>query len=215
MNKKNNSKLKNTFFGYNLYSSSFAPSPKERAVSQKKISPKKNNKNISLIPTSKKRNNSENRNIIETIHEESFHSNDNNYSFSSSKNKNGKLSSIIFDEQTNSNSKNLTKITSLPYINDNMKVMVRVRPPLPREMEFGIPFRSICEVSSDNTMITILEYMGVSTDELERQHELIHNPSIFQHHRFTFDYVFDQDSTQLEVYLKACKTSSFFYIRRI
>ena len=96
-----------------------------------------------------------------------------------------------------------------------MKVMVRVRPPLPREMEFGIPFRSICEVSSDNTMITILEYMGVSTDELERQHELIHNPSIFQHHRFTFDYVFDQDSTQLEVYLKACKTSSFFYIRRI
>ena len=83
--------------------------------------------------------------------------------------------------------------------------MVRIRPPLPREMEFGIPFRSICEVSSDNTMITILEYMGVSTDELERQHELIYNPSIFQHHRFTFDYVFDQDSTQLEVYLKAAK----------
>ena len=206
MNKKNNSKLKNTFFGYNLYSSSFAPSPKERAVSQKKISPKINNKNIPLISTtSKRRNNSEDRNIIETIHEESFHSNDNNYSFSSSKNKNGKLSSIIFDEQTNSNSKNLTKISSLPYINDNMKVMVRIRPPLPREMEFGIPFRSICEVSSDNTVITILEYMGVSTDELERQHELIYNPSIFQHHRFTFDYVFDQDSTQLEVYLKAAK----------
>ena len=41
MNKKNNSKLKNTFFGYNLYSSSFAPSPKERAVSQKKYHQKK------------------------------------------------------------------------------------------------------------------------------------------------------------------------------
>ena len=86
-----------------------------------------------------------------------------------------------------------------------MKVMVRIRPPLPREMEFGIPFRSICEVSSDRTTLTILEYTGLSLDELERQHELIHNPSIFQHHRFTFDYVFDQDTTQLELYLKAAK----------
>ena len=108
--------------------------------------------------------------------------------------------SIIFDDQQNNNlNQNNNKI------NDNMKVMVRIRPPLPREMEFGIPFRSISEVSSDNSMVTILEYMGNSIDELERQHELINNPSIFHHHRFTFDYIFDQDSTQLEVYLKAAK----------
>ncbi len=48
-------------------------------------------------------------------------------------------------------------------------------------------------------------YMGNSIDELERQHELINNPSIFHHHRFTFDYIFDQDSTQLELCLKEAK----------
>ena len=47
--------------------------------------------------------------------------------------------------------------------------------------------------------------MGASNDELERQHELIHNPSIFQNHKFVFDYGFDQDTTQLELYLIAAK----------
>ena len=198
MNKKNNTKLKNSFFGYNLYSSSFAPNI-ETSISQKH---KKRTKNSSSsVPIVKKYDISDEKNSIETIHEESFNSdnvNENNYN--SSNREKGKLMSIIFDDQQNNNlNQNNNKI------NDNMKVMVRIRPPLPREMEFGIPFRSISEVSSDNSMVTILEYMGNSIDELERQHELINNPSIFHHHRFTFDYIFDQDSTQLELCLKEAK----------
>ena len=216
MNKKYNSKLKSSFFGYNLYSSSFSPNPNQAPISKKQKSPKKKFKTSSSISPSKKINysiNKNDKNIIESISEESFNSNNNHIS---TKSKKENLFPIILDEQQNNNKK-LTKNNSSININlnsiinanlntyDNMKVMVRVRPPLPREMEFGIPFRSICEISSDRAMITILEYMGSSTDELERQHELIHNPSIFQHHRFTFDYVFDQDTTQLELYLKAAK----------
>ena len=196
MNKKNRSKLKSAFFGYNLYSSSFSPkTTKERNSSQKNKSQKKQTKNSLFIIPDKKRNNSEDKKAIDVFNEEeSFNSNI----------RKDKLTTIILDDEQN-NTSNLTKNNSSTYINDNMKVMVRIRPPLPREMEFGIPFRSICETSSDKTMITILEYMGNSTDELERQHELINNPSIFQHHRFTFDYVFDQETTQLELYLKAAK----------
>ena len=197
MNKKNNSTLKNTFFGYNLYSSSFAPIQKQNEISQKKKSTQsRSSKNSSTsVPVVKKHNNIEKKDLIEIIHEESFHSNDNNNSTNSLniKREKGNLMTIVFDDKLNNS------------MNDNMKVMIRVRPPLPREIEFGVPFRSICEVSSNNTEITISEYVGTSTSELERQHELIHKPSLFHLHRFTFDYVFDQDTSQLELYLKGVK----------
>ena len=198
MNKKNKSKLKSAFFGYNLYSSSYTPkTTKERIISQRYNSPKKQTKNSLFIIPDTKRDNSEDKKAINEFNEEEpFNLND----------RKDKLTTIIFNDEPK-NIKNLSKINSSSYISDNMKVMVRIRPPLPREMEFGIPFRSICETSSDKTMITILEYMGASSDELERQHELINNPSIFQHHNFTFDYVFDQDTSQLELYLKAAKPS--------
>ena len=39
-----------------------------------------------------------------------------------------------------------------------MKAIIRIGELLPREMELGVPFRSVYEEFSD----TILEYMGVS-----------------------------------------------------
>ena len=184
MNKNNeNINLKYSFFGYNLYSSSFASSPKH-ATSQKQILEKKQIKNNSLIPNcSHKRYKSENMN---------------------SDNSNKNISNIYFSQILNNN-----KLSSLSEKenNENMKVMIRIRPPLQREIEFGIPFRSISEVSSDNKMITIYEYLGSSNNELFRQHEFITNPSLFLQHRFTFDYIFDQDSTQLELYLNTAKPS--------
>ena len=186
MNKNNeNSNMKYSFFGYNLYSSSFASSPKNETTGNQ-ILEKKNLKNNSLnsnMNSSHKRYKSENinnKNLSKNILLSPIFSHDN------------ELSQLILSEENNN-------------INENMKVMVRIRPPLQREIEYGIPFRSISEVSSDNKMITIYEYLGTSTDELFRQHEFIQNPSIFQQHRFTFDHIFDQDSTQLEVYIKAGK----------
>lgn len=88
---------------------------------------------------------------------------------------------------------------------DNLKVSIRVRPPLPRETEEGIPFRSIAIVSQDHKSISLAEYLGAELDEIERQREWEEKPHLFQLHRFTFDSVFDLDSTQLDVYNQTAK----------
>lgn len=110
-------------------------------------------------------------------------------------------------KKNNSNSNlSLSKINLNNNTSNNyMKAMIRIRPPLPREIGFRIPFRSISEVSPDNKSIIIYEYLGSSTNELFRQHELISNPSMFQEHHFSFNNIFDQDSTHLKLYIKAGK----------
>ena len=83
---------------------------------------------------------------------------------------------------------------------DNIRVAIRIRPPLNRETEEGIPFRSIAIVSEDHKNVSLAEYIGSELSELERQREWVENPNAFQLHRFTFDFVFDVDSQQQEVY---------------
>ena len=82
---------------------------------------------------------------------------------------------------------------------DHLKVCIRIRPPLAREKEEGIPFRSIAVVSQ-NSQISLVEYLGCSYNELDRQREWVENQNYFQYHRFTFDRIFDIDSSQDEVY---------------
>ena len=91
----------------------------------------------------------------------------------------------------------------------NMKVMIRIRPPFPHEIQSGVPFRSIAEISDSQTSISLVEYLGTETNELEIQHELITNPSLFQLHRFTFDFIFNSSSTQETVYIKSAQPSVF------
>ena len=83
---------------------------------------------------------------------------------------------------------------------DNVRVGIRVRPPLPRETEEGVPFRSIAIVSPDHKSISLAEYLGAELDEIARQREWVEKPQLFQLHRFTFDSIFDMDSTQIDVY---------------
>ena len=83
---------------------------------------------------------------------------------------------------------------------DNLRVAIRVRPPLNRETEEGIPFRSIAIVSEDHKSISLAEYLGAEFSELERQRQWIEEPNLFQLHRFTFDSIFDMDSLQEDVY---------------
>jgi hypothetical protein len=47
--------------------------------------------------------------------------------------------------------------------------------------------------------------MGAELYERERQREWVDNPNLFQLHRFTFDNVFDMDSSQQEVYETTAK----------
>lgn len=46
----------------------------------------------------------------------------------------------------------------------------------------------------------MVEYLGAELSERERQREWVDNPNLFQLHRFTFDHVFDMNSSQAEVY---------------
>ena len=83
---------------------------------------------------------------------------------------------------------------------DNLKVYIRVRPPLMREKDSSLPFRSIASVSEDKSTISLIEYLGLEFDEASKQKELVDNPSRFLPHPYTFDYIFDMDSSQEEVY---------------
>ena len=83
---------------------------------------------------------------------------------------------------------------------DNLRVSIRVRPPLNRETQEGIPFRPIALVSEDHKSISLAEYVGAEFSEIERQRQWIEEPSLFHLHRFTFDTIFDMDSLQEDVY---------------
>ena len=67
-------------------------------------------------------------------------------------------------------------------------------------MEKGLPFRSIAITNKENKMVSLVEYIGAELDEAGRQREWVHSPQMFQMHRYTFDDVFDINTTQEEVY---------------
>ena len=83
---------------------------------------------------------------------------------------------------------------------DNLKVYIRIRPPLMREKDSSLPFRSIASVSEDKSTISLIEYLGLEFDEASKQKELVDYPNHFLPHPYTFDHIFDMDSTQEEVY---------------
>ena len=106
------------------------------------------------------------------------------------------MNNILLNEQ-----KNLKKHNSSNYsYDDNLKVYIRVRPPLMNEKESSLPFRSIASVSDDKSTISLIEYLGFEFEEALKQKELIDNPSHFLPHPYTFDHIFDMDSTQDDVY---------------
>ena len=60
-------------------------------------------------------------------------------------------------------------------------------------------------MTNDSKSCNLVEYLGAELSERERQREWVENPNLFQLHRFTFDYVFDMDSNQQEVYEQTAK----------
>lgn len=68
--------------------------------------------------------------------------------------------------------------SSKPGRDDNFKVIIRVRPPLPREQEPSCPFRSCLHISPDNKNISLMEYMGAEVNEAERQLDIQENPQL-------------------------------------
>jgi|LauGreDrversion4_2_1035121.scaffolds.fasta_scaffold582194_1 hypothetical protein len=89
--------------------------------------------------------------------------------------------------------------------NDNFKVVIRVRPPLPREQRDDCEFRGIVSVSPDSKSCAIMEYLGAEVGEQERQRDMDANPHLSVWQTFTFDHVYDQNSTQEGVYENTAK----------
>ena len=118
----------------------------------------------------------------------------------------------VLHTYTKSNGNNSSTSNTISFNNnnnnsstDNLKVAIRIRPPLTREIENNLPFRSIAVAKKEEHSCSLLEYIGAELDEGGRQKEWKINPQMFQIHKFTFDEVFDIDSSQKEVYTISAK----------
>ncbi len=89
--------------------------------------------------------------------------------------------------------------------NPNFKVVIRTRPPLPRESDNSCPFESIVMVDNSHKSVTIKEYLGAETTEIDRIRDIDKNPHLVQPHTFTFDYVYGPNSTQAFLYDNTAK----------
>ncbi len=102
---------------------------------------------------------------------------------------------------------------------DNIKVYIRIRPPLPKELQSG-HFFNITQVSEDSKSIEIIdkEYYNNNisnninnislslNDDYENSSYLGFSPPLTSNnHRFSFDYIFNMNSNQQEVYNKTSK----------
>ena len=144
-----------------------------------------------------------NNNNIKTNNNTNNNNNNNNNLLQSFPTSHSYTQSNGVSNSTNSNNNNNNNNNNIS--NDNMRVVIRIRPALSREIEKNIPFRSIALTNKENTTISLVEYIGAELDEASRQKEWINSPQLFQYHRFAFDEIFNMDSSQEEVYNKAAK----------
>lgn len=80
----------------------------------------------------------------------------------------------------------------------NFKVVVRVRPPLPRELSGELPFQNIIAVDDREQVITISENVDKLFDE--RGSANMNASGMYSSHNFAFDHVYDQEASQKKVY---------------
>ena len=60
-------------------------------------------------------------------------------------------------------------------------------------------------VAAKNNSVAIMEYLGAEVTEKERQKDMDLNPHLCVWQSFTFDYVYDEKSTQEFVYENTAK----------
>jgi hypothetical protein len=91
------------------------------------------------------------------------------------------------------------QLTAFEDVNKNFKVVIRVRPPLPRELtgEMG-PFQNVVRVDPSERQIIFSENVAALEDD-----SVVTTP--FATHTFTFDHVYDQNCNQRKVYETTAK----------
>ena len=78
----------------------------------------------------------------------------------------------------------------------NFKVVVRVRPPLHRELSGELPFQNIIAVDEREQAITISENVDSVVDETGQAT----NSGTYSSHSYVFDHVYEQNASQKKVY---------------
>lgn len=76
-------------------------------------------------------------------------------------------------------------------------MVIRVRPPLPRELSGEIEFLNVVAVDKREQMITVSENIDQVVDE---QGQVLANPGPFSAHTLFFDHVYDQYASQKKVF---------------
>ncbi|KAK9829931.1 hypothetical protein WJX72_008705 [[Myrmecia] bisecta] len=85
---------------------------------------------------------------------------------------------------------------------ENFKVVIRVRPPLARELQGLRPFENTVLVDPSQRVITLSENLQSLT---ATGNGALDNGLVFATYRFTFDHVYDPDSEQAQVYEHSAK----------
>ena len=103
----------------------------------------------------------------------------------------------------------LATASSFRQTNENFKVVIRVRPPLEREVG-GKHYRHSVAVDAANATCTLSENLeawrgGGGTVDSEGV--------VFNTHQHTFDHVYDQDASQKEVYERSAKDAVLSTLR--
>ncbi|KAG6615223.1 kinesin-like protein [Phytophthora cinnamomi] len=90
----------------------------------------------------------------------------------------------------------------------NFKVVIRVRPPLPRELHGDRPFQNVINVDQQGHVLTVSENLsalafgGGSGGNVDNESS---TPGAYGSHVFSFDHVYDQQCTQSTVYENTAK----------
>eukprot|EP00192_Tetraselmis_astigmatica_P009512 CAMPEP_0117662330 /NCGR_PEP_ID=MMETSP0804-20121206/7998_1 /TAXON_ID=1074897 /ORGANISM="Tetraselmis astigmatica, Strain CCMP880" /LENGTH=929 /DNA_ID=CAMNT_0005469227 /DNA_START=440 /DNA_END=3229 /DNA_ORIENTATION=- len=83
---------------------------------------------------------------------------------------------------------------------DNFKVVVRVRPPLPREQQSGKLYRNTSMVDPSYKVITLSENLPAANSGHK-------TGMLYATYRYTFDHVYDEQSGQDEVYNHSARSA--------
>ncbi|CAK4139066.1 unnamed protein product [Aphanomyces euteiches] len=92
----------------------------------------------------------------------------------------------------------------------NFKVVIRVRPPLPRELQGDKPFQNVVSVDSSGHYLTVSDSTHLHHHHGDDQtsassSSASSSSSSYSNHSFSFDHVYDQHSTQRAVYENTAK----------
>ena len=102
-----------------------------------------------------------------------------------------------------------TASSAFSSTNENFKVVIRVRPPLEREVAAGKSYKHSVAVDATNATCTLSENL-----EAWRRGGSVDNHGIaFNTHQHTFDHVYDQDASQKEVYEHSAKDAVLSTLR--